>query len=97
MKALSIALKLQQASATILSRRVCGQYWYRHLSTQQSPSETESAHAENELQFPPKPDYDWDYLADRGNIDEIQNNINCRKGVGDAKLVVSELHTMTHE
>ncbi len=37
---------------------------------------------------PIQPDYDWDYICDPANTEDIKQNITNRKGVGDIDKLV---------
>ena len=41
--------------------------------------------------FPPRPEFDWDYLTDPDNVKAIEHNIASRKGVGNPQLVVGNI------
>ena len=58
----------------------------RHQST---GKQTAGYQVEEDDCFPPKAQFDWDYLTDPDNIKVIEKNIASRKGVGNPQLLVS--------
>ena len=59
---------------------------YRYLTSEAGTDNPSEWNRKLEL---PAPEFDWEYLCDERNLEEIKQNIENRKGVGDIHKVVS--------